>query len=146
MLHVPSSQPSVVDWLNCMYVHGTKFGSVSGGGNFPALDQVFNAGTVGQMFCMEHKWIRPGLSLPWVYCLRSLFFQKGTPVIESFFLLSHLTKFSILQRWSSVNVSYKLNMYFPAHLSSVGELMLVLWHHIFKSDPVYKTLKIMLGI
>lgn len=145
MLHIPSSQPSVVDWLNCMYVLGTKSGSVSGGDSFPALDQVSNAGTMGQIFCTQHKWIHPGLSLPWVYCLKWFFFQKGTPVIESFFLLSHLTKFSAIQRWS-VNVSYRLNRYFPAHLSSISELMLVLWHHVFKWDPVYKALKIILGI
>lgn len=144
MLHVPSSQPSVVDWLNCMYVLGTKFGSVSGGGSFPALDQVSNAGTVGQIFCTRHKWIHPGLSLPWVYCLRWVFFQKGT---RHWKLLSALSphKISAIQRWS-VNVSYRLNRYIPAHLSSISELMLVLWHHVFKWDPVYKALKIILGI
>ena len=86
-----------------------------------------------------------GLTQNWVYpefdCPRS-FSQKGTPVIESSFLLYHLTKLSAIERWSSINLSYRLNLYFPAHLSSVGELILVLWHHIFKWDPVYKILNI----
>lgn len=88
-------------------------------------------GRAGQSLCAEHHPHSPrGLTLPGLFhpgpnCCR-FFFAEGNSCRWRCFPPSHLPGLSVIQRWSDINLSDALNLYFPAHLSFVGETNLVL--------------------